>query len=304
MDETSGDQKRQLSVNDMWQVVKGADNNWGVEGYEVPKQYIDAKQIKWEKEREKLLKEHDSKWPPSDWPKVKKPGENVVVEPKRKNFLDEIVKWSNSFYDEEKAKTVMQELRDKNRPIDAPKPPPEMDKNKRKQFLEYEEEKKKRRAEYSDYPKYDDKIRWIEKAKERIQAFNEKNKKDKITLIKEKYSKNGSLPKCDKITVVSDALHCGEKIPFYKTYVKDGDNEGSDDEGKNKNKKEKPLFFPSVIDKLFYSFRKLILGLLLPNGLTQKRKLKPSPKLKNRNQTKMATKRRLSLLTSENHFTM
>jgi hypothetical protein len=103
----------------------------------------------------------------------------------------------------------------------------------------------KKKKEYSEYPKYDEKIQWIDKAKERIKEFETKNKKDKIEVIKEKYAKFGSLPKCDRIFFVSDAEHQGEKMPFYNTYRKEGEDEAQS-EGEGKKKKEKKLFFPSV----------------------------------------------------------
>ena len=53
------------------------------------------------------------------------------------------------------------------------------------------------------------------------------------------------MPKCDRIFFVSDAEHVGEKMPFYNTYRKEGDD-GAQSEGEGKKKKEKKLFFPSV----------------------------------------------------------
>jgi hypothetical protein len=242
MDETSN--KTKLSKDDMWSLLGGKDKSWGIEGYEAPRHYYDYNEIKWEKERAEILKNHKSVWPPKDWPKKKKDdGSNEPTKPIRPNYLDLIYKWSKSFYDEEKAKNIMSDLEQKGRPINGVKKEVKKDK-KREQFLEHEEEIKKRRAEYSDYPKYDEKIQWIEKAQERIKEFNEKNsKKDQQAEIKEKYAKYGSLPKCDRILFVADAEHVGEKLPFYNTYVKEGDEEQIVDK---KNKKQKKLFFPSV----------------------------------------------------------
>lgn len=234
-----------ITPEEMWSLTRGQGRNWGVEGYEAPRHYYDHKQVKWEKERTEILKNHQSKWPPSDWPKVKKDDGSIEVsKPKRPNYLDQIYKWSKSFYDEEKAKTIMSDLESKGRPINGDKKP-EVKDNKREQFLEKEKEKKKRQEEYSEYPKYDEKIQWIDKAKERIKEFEIKNKKDKIEVIKEKFAKYGSLPKCDRVFFVSDAEHAGEKIPFYNTFVKEGEEPQSEGEGKKKNGKKK-LFFPSV----------------------------------------------------------
>lgn len=241
--------KPMISPNDMWSLNRGQDSTWGLEGYEAPRNYLDYRQSKWEKERAEILKKPPGKWPPSDWPKVKKEdGTMEVSKPKRPNYLDQVYKWSKSFYDEQKAKTIMEDLEAKGRPINAPKKAEVKDK-KRDQFLENEKEKKKRQEEYSDYPKYDEKIQWIDKAKERIKEFEEKNKKEKIEIIKEKYAKFGSLPKCDRLFFVSDSEYQGEKIPFYNTYKKEGEDEAAQSEGEGKKKKQKKLFFPSVRNK-------------------------------------------------------
>jgi hypothetical protein len=235
--------RHSLTAQDMWSLTKGVDSTWGLEGYEAPRNYFGHRDSKWLKERADILKNHKSQWPPKDWPKIKKDGNDEVVKPKRPNYLDQVYKWSNSFYDNEKAKKVMEDLEAKGRPLNAKKPAPKRD-DKREKFLEHEKEIKKRQDEYSEYPKYDEKIQWIDKAKEKIKEFNEKNKKTQIEIIKEKYSKKGSLPKCERIFFVSDNEFLGEKYPFYNTYVKEGD-EPIDP------KKEKKLFFPSVNKYLF-----------------------------------------------------
>jgi len=58
-------------------------------------------------------------------------------------------------------------------------------------------------------------------------------------------SKLGSIGFCDRITVVSDAEHMGEKMPFYSTFVKEGEEEVPEvDEDGKKKKVGKKLFYP------------------------------------------------------------
>jgi hypothetical protein len=41
-----------------------------------------------------------------------------------------------------------------------------------------------------------------------------KEKKSEVEKLMEKYKSRGGLPKCERITVVADSEHTGEKIPF------------------------------------------------------------------------------------------
>lgn len=88
----------------------------------------------------------------------------------------------------------------------------------------------------------------IDTVKAKLKEEEEKNSKsDNMKKLKEKYSKFGSLPRCNRITVVSEAEHVGEKLPFYNTYVKPGEEEEEEvDEDGKKKKKPKKLFYPDV----------------------------------------------------------
>ena len=93
---------------------------------------------------------------------------------------------------------------------------------------------------YKQTPDREDMINdLIEKIKK-----EEEEKKTPLAIIKETYkAKGGSLPKCDRVTIVSEAEHVGEKLPFYNTAKVDGE----DDEGESKKKKKrKNLFYPKV----------------------------------------------------------
>jgi hypothetical protein len=75
-----------MSINDMWGTVKGTNIN-GLEGYEAPKIYQDAKrQINERKYKETL--EDQQKFPKKYWP-IKKNDELVVF--KRPNYLDDVI---------------------------------------------------------------------------------------------------------------------------------------------------------------------------------------------------------------------
>jgi hypothetical protein len=225
-----------LSVEEMWSLVKGGDN-WGIEGYEVPRKYFDYNNAKWKKEVQEMVKKPRAEWPPKNWPKDKET--DKPYPPKRPNYLDQVYKWANSFHDPKRAEEVKQLLEEKGHPLDKPKEPPKKD-EKRKKFLEYEEEKRKKKEEKKEIPYWKEEAvtAIIDKTKE-----DEKNKITGVAKIREKYGRFGSLPKCDRITVVSDAEHLGEKNPFYNTAVKP--EEDDQEEGKNK-KKQKKLFYPSV----------------------------------------------------------
>jgi hypothetical protein len=54
----------------------------------------------------------------------------------------------------------------------------------------------------------------------------------------EKFKTKSSLPRCDRITVVADSEHMGEKVPFCTVEKKKDDN--SDDD---KDRKKKPGYF-------------------------------------------------------------
>ena len=111
---------------------------WGIEGYEVPRHYYCYHQVTWEKEREKILNAHKHIWPPLDWPK-KSEDDDSKVPPKRPNYLDDLYKWCNSYYDKKRAEEL---ISDKNINTKDYVKPLFIDKRKRKDFLENEKKKK------------------------------------------------------------------------------------------------------------------------------------------------------------------
>lgn len=76
-----------MSLNDMWETVKGSDN-FGIDGYSVPREYLDARKIKGDRELIDNLQDQ-IKHPKNYWP-IKKNDEVVVF--KRPNYLDDVYK--------------------------------------------------------------------------------------------------------------------------------------------------------------------------------------------------------------------
>ena len=181
-----------ITPEEMWQCVKGSSQNWGLEGYEIAKKYYDYHQVKWYQERKKILDAHKRVWPPQDWPKSK--DEDKLVPPHRPNYIDDYVKWANSFNDEKEKKEKFAAL---------PKIQP-----------------------WKEGP--------IDDAKRNIEEQKSKEK-TQIQKDKERYSKDRpQWPRCERVSVLSDAQYIGENIPFYYTFTKEGEEVD-----------KKKLFFPN-----------------------------------------------------------
>ena len=108
----------------------------GIEGYQIPRKYNDHHQCVWARKREKILKSHKHVWPPEDWPRDKD-DENIKVKPKRKTFLDDLYKWCYSYYDPKRAEELIEKGIDTKDYVK----PREIDKIRRKNFLENEKRK-------------------------------------------------------------------------------------------------------------------------------------------------------------------
>lgn len=89
---------------------------------------------------------------------------------------------------------------------------------------------------YEQYPDKEDKI---DEMKVKIKELN-KNKKNINQITLEKYKVKGSLPKCDRVTIVSEAEHVGQKLPFCNLEIK---KENQNSESKKKQEKNT---YPSV----------------------------------------------------------
>ena len=211
----------------MWNCIKGSSQNWGIEGYQITKKYYDYRQVKWMQQREKILKAHKKEWPPQNWPKDKET--DKLVPPKKTNFIDDQIKWANSFNDPKKSEEIKESLESRGTFKEREK---KTYPNLRDKFLKEEKEKKER---IEKLPKIQP---WKENAIESAKAKIEEDKGK----IKSQYQKNLERypkekpwwPRADRITTTSDAEYMGENVPFYYN--------NSKDEGDDKNKKN--LFFP------------------------------------------------------------
>ena len=198
----------------------------GIEGYQIPRKYNDHHQCVWARKREKILKSHKHVWPPEDWPRDKD-DENIKVKPKRKTFLDDLYKWCYSYYDPQRAEDLIERGVDTKDYVK----PRVIDKIRRKNFLENEKRKEEWRKSRPEYFEYMESA--IEDIKQKIQD-EEKAKEDPIEKIRRRYKHNPQTARCDRVSVVSEAQYLGEQVPFYNTYVPEGEELD-----------KKKLFFPS-----------------------------------------------------------
>ena len=198
----------------------------GIEGYQIPRKYNDHHQCVWARKREKILKSHKHVWPPEDWPRDKD-DENIKVKPKRKTFLDDLYKWCYRYYDPKRAEELIEKGIDTKDYVK----PREIDKIRRKNFLENEKRKEEWRKSRPEYREYMESA--IEDIKQKIQD-EEKAKEDPIEKIRKRYKHNPQTSRCDRVSVVSEAQYLGEQVPFYNTYVPEGEELD-----------KKKLFFPS-----------------------------------------------------------
>lgn len=77
-----------MTIEEMWKTVNSNDN--GIEGYEINKKYFDYLKIRewkkmWEKNTSNKVK---CTWPPQHL----KDGDGNIKWPKRKNYLDDVIK--------------------------------------------------------------------------------------------------------------------------------------------------------------------------------------------------------------------
>ena len=217
-----------ITPEEMWNCIKGSSQNWGIEGYQITKKYYDYRQVKWLQEREKILKAHKKEWPPQNWPKDKE--SDKPVPPKKETFIDNQIKWANSFNDPKKSEEIKESLQSRGTFKEREK---KSFPNLRDKFLKEEKEKKEK---FEQLPKIQP---WKENAIEDAKRKIEEDKgKVKTQLQKnlERYPKEKPWwPRADRVTITSEAEYMGECVPFYYNNSKD---EG-DEKGKNKN-----LFFP------------------------------------------------------------
>ena len=204
--------EKKLTPEEMYSLIK-RENIYGIEGYNVPRQYYDYNEIQWEKKRKNILNSFKRIWPPDDWPKDKN-DEKKKIPPINKNYIYNLEKWLNSYYDPKRA----EELIEKGINIKEYIPKQFIDKDKRKKFLENEKTKSEFFKNRPLYPEYKEEA--ISMIKEKIKE-EENSKENNLTYeekMKRKYKNRPASSRCDRITVIDEATCIGEQIPFYNNY--------------------------------------------------------------------------------------
>ena len=220
--------KYKITPEEMWSCMKGNSQNWGIEGYEIAKKYYDYHQVKWEKERKRIIESHKREWPPKDWPKNKET--DKPVPPIKKSFIDYQVEWANSFNDPKKSEEVKSSLESRGT---YKYPEPKKPLNLREKFLNEEKEKKEKLANLPQIQPWKENA--VENAKKNVEEAKSKVKTQWQKNL-EKYPKDKPWwPRADRVSVTDEAQYMGEQVPFYNNYSKDGDDKKKKD-GFNPNK--------------------------------------------------------------------
>lgn len=215
-----------VTPDELYNISKRKDG-WGIEGYEVPRQYYDYHQVMWKKKVADIAKKCPRHWPPKDWPAKSRDEPEIKVPPKRPNYLDDLFKWCNSYYDPNRAAQI---LEDKPIEVDKPKKPPRD--NKRAEFLKNEKEKKEKQKNKKFY--LEEKEDLIDEIKERMEEDRKQKEIPYEKRMKNRYKgQRCQTARCDKITIVADAEYAGEQTPFYNTAYNE-----------NESKEKQKLFFP------------------------------------------------------------
>ena len=186
----------------------------GINGYHCPKKYFDYRASIWLKKREEILKKHKPVWPPEDWKTNKET--NKKQPPIRTDFIDEQIKWANSFNDPKKSQVVKESLEAKGVKFTEPNPfKSDFDKKVNKTNL---------------ISAFKDREKQLIKIKEQINTIPE-YKQNAIEQVTEKIKNNEYKPrekksnwsKCIRIMYNADNEFLGEQYPFYNPNTKEED---------------------------------------------------------------------------------
>ena len=185
----------------------------GIEGYNCPKKYFDYHESIWLKKRENILKRHKAVWPPENW---KANEEGKKVPPRKYNFIDEQIKWANSFNDLKKSQELKETLEAKGKTIEDIKYKSDFDKkvNKKNLFIEFknrEEKIKKIREQIKLIPQY--KQNAIEQVIEKMKSSSK---------YKPKTGKS-NWGKSERIMYNSESEYMGEQVPFWNNNTNEED---------------------------------------------------------------------------------
>ena len=180
----------------------------GIEGYHCPKKYFDYHEVLWLRKRENILKKHKAVWPPENW--KSNPDTGKKIPPRKYNFIDERIRWANSFTDLKKSQELKDAFEAKGKTIGEFKPfksdfeKKVNKKNLRVEFKNREEKLKKIRDQINLIPQY---------KQNAIEQVIEKMKNDVIN--HKPFTGKSNWGKSDRILYNSEYEYLGEQIPFW-----------------------------------------------------------------------------------------
>ena len=193
----------------------------GIEGYHCPKKYFDYHEVLWLRKRENILKKHKAVWPPENW--KSNPDTGKKIPPRKYNFIDERIRWANSFTDLKKSQELKDAFEAKGKTIGEFKPfksdfeKKVNKKNLRVEFKNREEKLKKIRAQINLIPQY---------KQNAIEQVIEKMKNDVIN--HKPFTGKSNWGKSDRILYNSEYEYLGEQIPFWNNNSKEEDKKKSE----------------------------------------------------------------------------
>lgn len=168
---------RSINVEEMWSLMNKEDKNWGIEGYNAPRKYHNIPKLVVTK-----LKDKDGN----------------PIKFKRLNYLDDIVKWSNSFFSKERAEKVKEYYDSHNRSLEEYQPKVKESKTKescqlyKHNRLCFTDELIKNEKKKSDV--YESKKDAIEELRKEIEEKNKEREANNPVKQMIDHYKNGSLP--------------------------------------------------------------------------------------------------------------
>ena len=192
----------------------------GIEGYRCPKKYFDYHEVLWLRKRENILKKHKVVWPPENW--KSNPDTGKKIPPRKLNFIDERIRWVNSFTDLKKSQELKDALEAKGKTIGEFKPFKSdfekkiNKKNLRLEFKNHEEKLKKIRDQINLIPQY---------KQNAIEQVIEKMKNNDIH--HKPFIGKSNWGKSERIMYNSESEYLGEQTPFW--------NNNSNEEDKKKS---------------------------------------------------------------------
>ena len=201
--------------------IESKKEKGGIEGYRCPKKYFDYHEVLWLRKRENILKRHRAIWPPEDW--KSNPDTGKKVPPRKYNFIDERIRWANSFNDIKKSQEIKDALEAKGKIIEDFKPfKSDFEKkvNKKNLGLElknHEEKLKKIREQINLIPQH------------KQNAIEQVIEKMKNNVINHKpFTGKSNWSKSERIMYNSESEYLGEQVPFWNNYSKEEDKKKSE----------------------------------------------------------------------------